>query len=41
VKDATLPCLRHRLILKPEVELEGFDPDRVLKDILAAVPLPK
>lgn len=41
VKEATLPCLRHRLILKPEVELEGFDPDRVLKDILAAVPLPK
>jgi MoxR-like ATPase len=41
VKDAALPCLRHRLILKPEVELEGFEPDRVLKDILAAVPLPK
>jgi MoxR-like ATPase len=41
VKDAALPCLRHRLILKPEVELEGFDPDRVLKDVLAAVPLPK
>jgi MoxR-like ATPase len=41
VKDAALPCLRHRLILKPEVELEGFDPDRVVKDILAAVPLPK
>jgi MoxR-like ATPase len=41
VKEATLPCLRHRLILKPEVELEGFDPDRVLRDILAAVPLPK
>jgi MoxR-like ATPase len=41
VKEAALPCLRHRLILKPEVELEGFDPDRVIKDILAAVPLPK
>jgi MoxR-like ATPase len=41
VKEATLPCLRHRLILKPEVELEGFDPDRVLTDVLAAVPLPK
>jgi MoxR-like ATPase len=41
VKDAALPCLRHRLILKPEIELEGFDPDRVIKDILAAVPLPK
>ena len=41
VKAAALPCLRHRLILKPEVELEGFDPDRVLKDIVAAVPIPK
>ena len=41
VKAAALPCLRHRLILKPEVELEGFDPDRVVKDILAAVPVPK
>ena len=41
VKAAALPCLRHRLILKPEVELEGFDPDRVIKDILTAVPLPK
>ncbi|MBV8672234.1 MAG: MoxR family ATPase [Acidobacteriaceae bacterium] len=41
VKAAALPCLRHRLILKPEIELEGFDPDRVIKDILAAVPLPK
>ncbi|HUY82855.1 MAG TPA: MoxR family ATPase [Acidobacteriaceae bacterium] len=41
VKTAALPCLRHRLILKPEVELEGFDPDRVIRDVLAATPLPK
>ena len=41
VKTAALPCLRHRLILKPEVELEGFDPDRVVRDVLAATPLPK
>lgn len=41
VKEAALPCLRHRLILKPEVELEGFDPDRVIRDVLAATPLPK
>ena len=41
VKGAALPCLRHRLILKPEVELEGFDPDRVIKDILAATAVPK
>ena len=41
IKEAVLPCFRHRLILKPEVELEGFDPDRVITDLLAAVPLPK
>ncbi|HTV83683.1 MAG TPA: MoxR family ATPase [Acidobacteriaceae bacterium] len=41
VKQAALPCLRHRIILKAEAELEGFDPDRVLSDVLAATPLPK
>ena len=41
VKQAALPCLRHRIILKAEAELEGFDPDRVLADVLAATPLPK
>ncbi len=41
VKQAALPCLRHRLILKAEAELEGFDPDRILTDVLAATPLPK
>jgi MoxR-like ATPase len=41
IKEAALPCFRHRLILKPEVELEGFDPDRVITDLLAATALPK
>jgi MoxR-like ATPase len=41
VKQAALPCLRHRIILKAEAELEGFDPDRILTDVLAATPLPK
>jgi len=40
VKQAALPVLRHRIVLKPESELEGFDPDRVLQDVLAAVPVP-
>ena len=30
VKRAVLPALRHRILLKPEAELEGFDADRVL-----------
>jgi MoxR-like ATPase len=41
IKEAAPPCLRHRLILKPEAELEGFDPDRLIKEILAVTPLPK
>jgi MoxR-like ATPase len=41
VKEAALPVLRHRLVLRPEAELEGLDTDRVLRDILAATPLPK
>lgn len=40
IKAAALPCLRHRVMLRPEVELEGFDTDRVIRDILAAVPVP-
>ena len=41
VKSATLPALRHRLMLRPEAELEGFDTDRVLTDVLASVEVPK
>jgi len=41
VKRALPPVLRHRVRLKPEAELEGFDPDRILADILAAVPVPR
>ena len=41
VKAATLPALRHRLMLRPEAELEGFDTDRVLTDVLGAVEVPK
>jgi MoxR-like ATPase len=41
VKRAVLPVLRHRVMLKPEAELEGFDADRVLGDVIAAVPVPR
>jgi MoxR-like ATPase len=41
VKEAALPVLRHRLVLRPEAELEGFDTDRVVRDVLAAVAVPK
>ncbi len=41
VKRAAVPVLRHRLVLRPEAELEGFDTDRVVADVLAATALPK
>lgn len=41
VKRAVLPALRHRVLLKPEAELEDFDPDRVLNDVVAAVAVPR
>ena len=41
VKRAVQPVLRHRVMLKPEAELEGFDADRILADVIAAVPVPR
>lgn len=41
VKRVLPPVLRHRVMLKPEAELEGFDSDRVLNDVIASVPVPR
>jgi MoxR-like ATPase len=41
VKSAVLPVLRHRVMMKPEAELEGLDSDRVLTEILGSVEVPK
>jgi MoxR-like ATPase len=41
VKAATPPVLRHRLVLKPEADLEGVTSDQVIGDVLAAVEVPK
>ncbi len=41
VKTAVLPAMRHRIVLRPEAELEGLDTDRVLTDVLATVEVPK
>jgi MoxR-like ATPase len=41
VKDATIPVLRHRVILRPEAQLEGLSSDQVLLQIVNAVELPK
>jgi MoxR-like ATPase len=41
VKTVALPVLRHRILLKPEAELEGLTPDHILSDVLRAVEIPK
>jgi MoxR-like ATPase len=41
LKTLTLPVLGHRLILRPEFELEGATPQEVLQRILASVPVPR
>ena len=41
VKSVARPTLRHRLQLRPEAELEGATPDRVLEGVLASVPVPR
>lgn len=41
VKELALPALRHRILLKPESEMEGFTPDRVLEAVLDQVEVPR
>jgi MoxR-like ATPase len=41
VKAMAKPALRHRIQLRPEVELEGVTADAVLDGLLATVPVPR
>ncbi|MEE2521365.1 MoxR family ATPase [Pseudarthrobacter sp. J75] len=41
VKALALPCLRHRVALAPEAQMDGVRVDDVLGGILAAVPVPR
>ena len=41
VKSVTFPALRHRLILRPEAEIEGLDADGVIRRLLAGVEVPR
>ena len=41
VKESAYPVLRHRLILRPEAEIEGMSPDDIIKDILNRVEVPR
>jgi MoxR-like ATPase len=41
VKRMAVACLRHRVLLRPEVEIEGMAADSVLRDVLDTVPVPR
>jgi len=41
IKQATLPILRHRLVLKPEADLEGVTADQVVRDVVNSIEVPK
>jgi MoxR-like ATPase len=41
VKATSRPVLRHRIMLRPEADLEGVTPDQVVEDVLRAVEVPK
>jgi MoxR-like ATPase len=41
VKSSVPAVLRHRVMMKPEAELEGQDSDQVLKEIVNSVEVPK
>ncbi len=41
IKAVALPALRHRILLSPELELEGHDADQVLRALLDKVDAPR
>jgi MoxR-like ATPase len=41
VQAMAMPVWRHRLMLRPEVELEGATPDAVLRNLLRSTPVPR
>ncbi len=41
IKRMALPVLRHRVILRPEAEMEGLSPDKVLSRIMEGIPVPR
>jgi MoxR-like ATPase len=41
VQDMVRPVLRHRIILKPEAEVEGLTVDGLLNGVVSAVPVPR
>ncbi|GAB4312235.1 MAG: MoxR family ATPase [Candidatus Sumerlaeia bacterium] len=40
IKELFVPVMRHRIVLRPETQLSGIPPDRVLHEILNQTPVP-
>jgi MoxR-like ATPase len=40
IKRAALPVLRHRVVLSPELAVEGVSADVILDDLVESVPAP-
>ncbi len=41
IKELAVPILRHRIILKPEAEIDGLKTDKVIENILSSVKVPR
>jgi MoxR-like ATPase len=41
VKSAATPVLRHRIVLRPEADLEGITPDQIIAEVLTATAVPQ
>ena len=41
VKEIAKPVLRHRVVLRPEAEIEGATPDQVIDEVVAGIEVPR
>jgi len=41
VKDAAVPVLRHRIVVKPEADLEGITSEQVVEDVIRTIEVPQ
>jgi MoxR-like ATPase len=41
VRDIAKPVLRHRMVLRPEAEIEGVTPDQVIDEVIAGIEVPR
>jgi len=41
IKEATIPVLRHRIIVSPEREMEGITSEQIIKQIIESIEIPR